>query len=92
MAPSPEEVTDRTELSNGKAKILINFIKSNTEKNDPDHLLAKGIEKRIRDGHPNWEESQALKQVYHTVLTTSRKKAPKFEAEYEFFCSAAEGN
>ncbi|KAJ9079143.1 hypothetical protein DSO57_1038548 [Entomophthora muscae] len=73
MAPSPEEAPDRTELSNGKAKRLINFIKSNTEKDNPDHLLAKGIEKRVQDGQPNWEESQALKQEYESFVPQQKE-------------------
>ncbi|KAJ9049640.1 hypothetical protein DSO57_1022259 [Entomophthora muscae] len=85
MAPSSEEAPNIIELSNREATRLINFIKSNTKQDNSDHLLAKGIEKRIQDGNPNWEESQALKQVFNTILTNSWENAPKFETNYEPF-------
>ncbi|KAJ9087947.1 hypothetical protein DSO57_1028060 [Entomophthora muscae] len=63
MAPSPEELPP-SELTNAEALQLVTFIKDHTKANDPDYLLAREIEKQIRDGQLNWEESQTLKKIY----------------------------
>ncbi|KAJ9085975.1 hypothetical protein DSO57_1008763 [Entomophthora muscae] len=84
MAPSPEETPDRSELSKAKARRLINFNKTNTGKDVPDNLLARGIERRIQDGQPNQEESQLLKQVPY-YITSIHKKATRLKKECESF-------